>query len=99
MWLYHLGVAGVMALLAAGCAASGDGGGEKPMVDQPKSAAGRRPVMPPLTEAEKHILQEKGTEPPFTGKYTNHFERGVYVCRQCGAPLYLSDTKFASECG
>jgi len=99
MRLYYLGVAGVMALLAAGCAVSGDGGGEKPMVDQPKSAAGERPAMPPLTEAEKHIIQEKGTEPPFTGKYWNHFERGVYVCRQCGAPLYLSDTKFASECG
>ena len=99
MRLYHLGVAGVMALLAAGCAAPGDGGGEKPMVEKSKSAAGERPAMPPLTEDEKHILQEKGTEPPFTGKYTNHFERGVYVCRQCGAPLYLSDSKFASECG
>ena len=99
MRLYYLGVAGVMAFLAAGCAVSGDGGGEKPMVDQPKSAAGERPAMPPLTEAEKGILQDKGTEPPFTGKYTKHFERGVYVCRQCGEPLYLSDAKFASECG
>jgi peptide methionine sulfoxide reductase msrA/msrB len=55
--------------------------------------------MPPLTAEERQIIIEKGTEPPFTGKYWNHFERGVYACRQCGAMLYLSASKFESHCG
>jgi len=55
--------------------------------------------MPPLTEAEKHVILDKGTEAPFTGKYWDHFEPGVYVCRQCGAELYKSDSKFESQCG
>ena len=63
----------------------------------PAASQGR--TMPPLTEDEKRIILEKGTEAPFTGKYWNTFERGVYVCRQCGTPLYLSDTKFESHCG
>ncbi|MCX5670012.1 MAG: bifunctional methionine sulfoxide reductase B/A protein, partial [Planctomycetota bacterium] len=55
--------------------------------------------MPPLSEAEKHVILDKGTEAPFTGKYWNHFERGLYICRQCGARLYLSESKFSSQCG
>jgi len=55
--------------------------------------------MPPLSDQEKQIIRDKGTERPFTGKYWDHFERGVYLCRQCGAELYLSKTKFRSDCG
>jgi peptide methionine sulfoxide reductase msrA/msrB len=55
--------------------------------------------MPPLNDAERHVILEKGTERPFTGKYWNTTDPGMYVCRQCGAVLYLSDAKFASECG
>jgi peptide methionine sulfoxide reductase msrA/msrB len=57
------------------------------------------PAMPPLNEAERHVIIEKGTEKPFTGRYWDHFEPGVYACRQCGAILYLSGSKFRSECG
>lgn len=53
----------------------------------------------PLSEAEKKIILQKGTEFPFTGKYDHFFQRGVYVCRNCGAPLYSSDDKFNSGCG
>ena len=53
----------------------------------------------PLTREESYILDEKGTEYPFTGEYWNHFDEGIYICRKCGAPLYRSETKFASECG
>jgi len=60
--------------------------------------ATRRP-MPPLSAEERRILLDKGTERPFRGKYWNHFEAGAYACRQCGALLYLSDSKFKSDCG
>lgn len=52
-----------------------------------------------LDAAERHILEEKGTEPPFTGEYWNRFDQGVYTCRKCGAPLYRSEAKFPSNCG
>lgn len=53
----------------------------------------------PLTAEEKRVILEKGTEAPFTGAYTDHFEKGVYTCRQCGAHLYRSESKFHSGCG
>lgn len=39
-----------------------------------------------LNPMERYIIIDKGTEAPFTGKYWNHFEQGIYLCRQCGAP-------------
>jgi len=52
-----------------------------------------------LTEFEKYVIIEKGTERPFTGQYNDHYEKGIYVCRQCGAHLYRSSDKFKSGCG
>ena len=52
-----------------------------------------------LKPDEFHILREKGTELPFSGKYNNHFEKGVYKCKGCNAPLYRSENKFDSHCG
>lgn len=52
-----------------------------------------------LTPLEYHITREKGTERPFTGQYTDHFEKGVYVCVACGNKLFESDTKYHSGCG
>ena len=52
-----------------------------------------------LTLEEKYIIQEKGTEHPFSGKYNNHSSAGLYVCKQCDAPLYRSEHKFQSHCG
>lgn len=52
-----------------------------------------------LTEEERKVIIEKGTEAPFTGEYVNNKATGVYVCRQCNAPLYNSRDKFESDCG
>jgi peptide-methionine (R)-S-oxide reductase len=52
-----------------------------------------------LTEMEEFVIQQKGTERAWTGKYVDHKETGVYVCKRCNAPLYRSDDKFDSHCG
>jgi peptide methionine sulfoxide reductase msrA/msrB len=52
-----------------------------------------------LTPEEESVIVNKGTERPFTGKYWNTFDKGTYVCKRCGAPLYTSDDKFESDCG
>ncbi len=53
----------------------------------------------PLTEFEKYVIQEKGTERAFVGEYTDLKDPGTYICRQCNAALYKSDDKFSSHCG
>lgn len=64
------------------------------------SAGASRPAaMPPLTDEERHVIVDKGTERPFTGKYWNTYDAGQYICRQCGWALYRSEAKFKSDCG
>lgn len=52
-----------------------------------------------LTPQEFHVTREKGTEPAFSGEYWDCKEEGVYHCRCCGDPLFLSETKYDSGCG
>ena len=80
---------------AVGNDAGGQGGGEKAA----RTPASGPKTMPPLTAEEKRIIQRKGTERAFTGRYWNHHEPGGYQCRQCGTLLYASDSKFRSDCG
>ena len=55
--------------------------------------------MKELTPEEHHVMREGGTEAPFSGKYVNHHEAGVYTCRACGAALFDSKAKFDSGTG
>lgn len=52
-----------------------------------------------LTPEQFHILREKGTEAPFTGKLLYNDRAGSYTCAACGAVLFDSGTKFESHCG
>ena len=52
-----------------------------------------------LNEDERRVIEQKGTETPFTGAYTDHFEQGTYHCTRCNAALYISKDKFHSGCG
>ncbi len=55
--------------------------------------------MKKLTQEEERVIVHKGTELPFSGKYCRHTEKGTYVCKRCGAPLFLSASKFDAGCG
>ncbi len=46
-----------------------------------------------------HVAREKGTEVPFSGKYVDTKEKGMYKCAVCGTELFSSDTKFDSGTG
>ena len=49
-----------------------------------------------LTPEQYRVLREKGTEAPFSGKFLNHDEQGMYTCGACGAELFKSDSKYES---
>jgi peptide-methionine (R)-S-oxide reductase len=67
---------------------------EKPIKQESQEALRER-----LTPEQFYVTQQKGTEPPFTGKYWNHNEDGMYRCIVCGAELFTSESKFDSGCG
>lgn len=52
-----------------------------------------------LSPEEYEVMRERGTEAPFSGKYIDNHEAGMYKCRACGATLFASDAKFDSGTG
>ena len=52
-----------------------------------------------LTPEQYDIMRKCSTEQPFTGKYNDFWEKGVYICAGCGTPLFLSDAKYEHGTG
>lgn len=52
-----------------------------------------------LSEELKLVAKKGGTEPPFSGRYWNKYDEGMYRCTICGNELFSSDTKFDSGTG
>ncbi len=52
-----------------------------------------------LTAAEQNIIENKGTEAPFSGEYDEFYQEGTFICRRCNAPLFSSKAKFDAGCG
>lgn len=84
----------------------------KDMVDMESKLAKNQPAMQgdtiqkteeewkaELSPEQYHILREKGTERPGTGKFLYNNAAGLYTCAACGNPLFKSSQKFDSHCG
>ncbi|MFM7637135.1 MAG: peptide-methionine (R)-S-oxide reductase MsrB, partial [Crocinitomicaceae bacterium] len=52
-----------------------------------------------LPENVCYVVRDGGTERPFTGKYWNHHEKGMYACVACDELLFSSETKYDSGSG
>ena len=52
-----------------------------------------------LNEMQRYVTQQRGTEPPYSGKLLHNKDAGIYHCLVCHSPLFLSETKYESGCG
>ena len=52
-----------------------------------------------LNSQEQYVIENKGTEPLFSGEYDDCYETGTYICRKCNAKLYRSIDKFDAHFG
>jgi peptide-methionine (R)-S-oxide reductase len=65
----------------------------------PPASAQRESLAAALTDEEREVLLEHGTEAPFCGVFLDNKLTGVYTCRLCGLPLFASSAKFDSGTG
>jgi peptide-methionine (R)-S-oxide reductase len=65
----------------------------------PPTAAQRASILEDLTDQERHVLLEHGTEAAFCGVFLDNHKDGIYTCRFCGLPLFRSSAKFDSGTG
>ncbi len=52
-----------------------------------------------LNPEEKKIIEDRGTEMPFSGEYDSFYQAGIFICRRCNTPLFSSKAKFDAGCG
>ncbi|MDQ3008526.1 MAG: methionine-R-sulfoxide reductase [bacterium] len=52
-----------------------------------------------LSAEEKKVIEDKGTERPFSGEYDDFYVPGTFICRRCNSPLFTSKSKFEAHCG
>lgn len=64
-----------------------------------QSFSQEKPAYNDLSKQESYVINNKRTEAPFTGKYTDYSGKGTYICKKCGSALYYSSSKFKSDCG
>jgi len=72
---------------------------EKAKEAAPKKVLSEEELRQRLDKMQFYVTQQCGTEAPFTGKYWDHHESGMYACVVCGQELFPSDTKFDSGTG
>jgi peptide-methionine (R)-S-oxide reductase len=65
----------------------------------PPTGEERRQLESDLSDEERHVLLEHGTEAPFCGVFLDEKRAGVYTCRLCGLPLFTAGNKFESGTG
>jgi len=65
----------------------------------PPSEDELRGLIADLSEDERHVLLEHGTEAPYCGVFLDEKRKGVYTCRLCGLPLFKAGAKFESGTG
>ena len=87
-------IVSIGAVLLAGCA-----GEKEQMVEPNKLSKTDAEWKQQLSDEQYTVTRKKGTERPYTGKYWDHKELGIYSCVCCGQDLFYSDTKFDSGCG
>jgi len=52
-----------------------------------------------LSVEERHVIEHKATEPPFSGEYNDFYQPGIFICRRCCSPLFSAKAKFDAHCG
>ena len=82
----------LLVIFATGCSAKNTNQSEKSIKVDSKNYK-------KLTEEEIRVIINKGTEYPFSGIYNDFKNKGVFNCKQCGTPLFKSESKFNSRCG